>query len=87
MRNLAANATACSADNDGDYTGCTRTVLGGTPYNFVGTADVVCATPGPSPLAANRWSGTCRHQLLPAGQSVNFDTTGAQAGRVSRVGY
>jgi type IV pilus assembly protein PilA len=84
MRNLAAQATACSADNDGSYAPCTRAVLGAAPYNFVGTEDVVCTV---DTNTATRWAGTCRHQLLPAGQQVTFDTEGANAGRVTRVGY
>jgi type IV pilus assembly protein PilA len=93
MRNLAAAATACSADRDGSYdavvgppalAACTRATLAANPYNFVGTDDVVCTTPI---TTATQWQGTCRHQLLPAGQSVTFDTQGADAGQVTRVGY
>jgi len=36
MRNLSANATACSADNQGSYVPCTRAALAAAPYNFVG---------------------------------------------------
>ena len=86
MRNLAANATACSADNDGAYTTCTRAVLEGAPYNFVGTNRVTCVVPAAT-LTANRWAGSCTHADLPAGQSATFDTQGANAGRVTPVGY
>jgi type IV pilus assembly protein PilA len=84
MRNLAAQATACSADNDGSYAPCTRAVLAGAPYNFVGTANVTCNV---TTNTATRWAGDCRHNLLPAGQQATFDTEGANAGRVTRVGY
>lgn len=84
MRNLAANATACSADNDGSYALCDRPTLAGPPYNFVGTDDVVCTV---TTNTATQWAGTCRHQDLPAGQSATFDTAGADAGQVTRVGY
>ena len=84
MRNLAATATSCSADNDGSYATCTLAVLNGAPYNFVGTDDVVCQV---TTNTATRWAGTCRQQDLPAGQSATFDTEGADAGQVTRVGY
>lgn len=86
MRNLAAEATACSADNDGDYTLCTLAALQGPPYNFVGTDDVVCAVP-PAGLGPNTWAGSCRHQDLPAGQQAVFSITGADAGQVETQGY
>jgi len=84
MRNLAAEATACSADNDGSYVGCDRAALQGAPYNFVGTANVTCNV---TTATANQWAGNCRNTDLPAGQSATFDTQGANAGRVTRVGY
>ncbi len=93
LRNLAAAATACSADRDGSYAAvvgppaqpaCTAATLAAAPYNFVGTDDVVCST---TTTTTTRWAGTCRHGLLPAGQSAAFDTEGADAGQVQAVGY
>jgi type IV pilus assembly protein PilA len=86
VRNLAAQATACSADNDGSYANCGVAVLQAAPYNFVGTDRVVCQDLAGLPTAG-RWGATCRQQDLPAGQSAQFDTAGANAGRVVRVGY
>jgi len=40
LRNLAAEATAYAANNDGDYTGMTVPVLSADPYNFNGTEGV-----------------------------------------------
>ena len=42
MRNFAAQAVSCSADNDGAYTTCTEAVLTGAPYNWLGTDRVNC---------------------------------------------
>lgn len=84
MRNLAANATACSADNDGSYATCTRAALAAAPYNFVGTDGVTCTV---TTNTATQWAGNCRHGDLPAGQNASFDTGGANAGRVVTNGY
>ncbi len=71
MRNLAATATACSADADGSYTGCTVAVLQAPPYDFVGTDGVTCTG---GTIDADSWGATCRHGLLPVGQSASFST-------------
>ena len=84
MRNVAANATACSADNDGSYLPCDRATLAAAPYNFVGTDGVTCTV---TTNTATQWAGSCRHGDLPAGQSATFDTGGTDAGRVVEVGY
>jgi type IV pilus assembly protein PilA len=87
MRNLAAEATSCSANNNGAYTTCTMAVLTAAPYSWNGTDRVTCTVPA-APTAAV-WAGTCRHQDLPAGQSASFTTDPANAnhGRVTHVGY
>ncbi len=83
LRNLASNATACAAANNGNYSTCTQAVLAAAPYSFTGSDDVtLTVTP-----AANQWDATARHNLLPAGQSASFSTAGADAGEVVRVGY
>ena len=63
-----------------------RNLAEGAPYNFVGTNRVTCVVPAAT-LTANRWAGSCTHADLPAGQSATFDTQGANAGRVTPVGY
>ncbi len=84
MRNLAANATACSADNNGSYATCTRAVLAAAPYSFVGTANVTCTV---TTNTATQWAGNCRQGDLPTGQSASLDTGGTNAGQVVRNGY
>jgi type IV pilus assembly protein PilA len=84
LRNLAAQATACAADNDGDYTTCDVATLAAVPYEFVGTADVECED---GVIDADTWGASCHHTLLPAAQEAVFSTDGANAGRVTRVGY
>jgi type IV pilus assembly protein PilA len=85
MRNLAAEATACSADNDGSYAPCTMVTLNAAPYNFVGTDGVTCTLPAAP--TANTWAGQCRQGDLPAGQMATFSITGLDAGQVETVGY
>ncbi len=85
MRNLAATATSCSANNDGNYSTCTLANLQAAPYNFVGTDDVTCTQP--TAPTANTWSAQCRHTALPATQFASFSTTGADAGQVETNGY
>jgi type IV pilus assembly protein PilA len=84
MRNLAAEATACSADNDGSYVNCEVADLAAAPYNFIGTDGVTCTDIA---ATANRWAASCHHGDLPAAQFARFDTEGANAGRVETVGY
>jgi type IV pilus assembly protein PilA len=93
LRNLAAQATACSADHDGAYVDagppavtCNVGTLAAAPYNFVGTVGVTCVMQAGMPTAT-RWAASCTHADLPVGQSATFDTEGANAGRVTRVGY
>src|SRR5215211_7109333 len=45
-RNLAAVATACSADNNGSYDTCEMVgTLDSPPYNFNNSENVTCTTP------------------------------------------
>jgi type IV pilus assembly protein PilA len=86
MRNLAAMATSCSANttNNGAYDNCDFADLQAAPYNWLGTDGVACQV---TAAAGNTWTGSCRHGLLPAGQSATFSTVGADAGQVETVGY
>jgi type IV pilus assembly protein PilA len=84
MRNLAATATSCSADNDGSFASCNVATLSAAPYNFVGTDGVACTD---GTINASQWGATCRQGDLPAGQSASFSTAGADAGQVVRNGY
>jgi type IV pilus assembly protein PilA len=84
MRNLAANATACSADNDGSYATCTVAVLQAAPYSFTGTDGVTCTG---GTISATEWGASCHHADLPAAQTASFSTAGANAGRVVTNGY
>jgi type IV pilus assembly protein PilA len=90
IRNLAAQATACSADHDGAYVDgavtCNIATLAAAPYNFVGTADVTCTMDAGMPTAT-RWAASCHHTALPAAMNASFDTEGVNAGRVTRNGY
>jgi type IV pilus assembly protein PilA len=80
-RNLAAVATACSADRNGSYDLCEIALLQAPPYNFNNSLDVLCTTPTTDP---GRWVGNCRNGNLAAGESATFDT---DVGRVVRNGY
>jgi type IV pilus assembly protein PilA len=80
-RNLAAVATACSADNNGSYDLCEIALLQGPPYNFNNSEDVTCTTPTTDP---NRWVTICHNANLIAAQTATFDT---DVGRVVQNGY
>lgn len=69
LRNLAAAATACAADNGGNYSTCTLTVLQST-YDAKITQGVVISDVTP---AANSWSAKAKHQDAP--QAYYFSTT------------
>ncbi len=84
IRNLAAQATSCSASANGSYATCDRAALQAAPYNFTGTDRVTCVVPAGT-LTASRWAGSCSHTDLPAAQSASFDTNGT--GRVETNGY
>ena len=85
MRNLAAQATGCAADNNGSYATCTLAALQAAPFNFVGTDGVTCTQPVAP--AANTWAAQCRQGDLPAGQFASFSITGGDAGQVETNGY
>jgi len=79
-RNLAAVATACSADNNGSYDLCTIDVLTVAPYNFNNSEQVTCTTPITDPA---HWVTNCVNANL-TGESATFDT---DVGRVVTNGY
>ena len=68
LRNAAGAATSCSADQDGDYTGCEPANLG--PFGFNKSQHVVfsdlVATPG-------QWAATATYDL-DDGTLYRFDT-------------
>lgn len=91
VRNLAAQATACSADHDGAYVDagppavtCNVATLAAAPYNFTGTANVTCTN---GTISATQWGATCHQNDLPATMTASFSTAGTDAGRVVRNGY
>jgi type IV pilus assembly protein PilA len=79
LRNAAAAATSCSADNDGLYTNC-DTVVDLRPYGFNPT-DGVTVTPSSSGTPAGSvWSATATSTGTTA--TGSFSTAGADAGQV-----
>jgi type IV pilus assembly protein PilA len=77
LRNAAAAATSCAADNGGSYVNCSTLVqlqaFGFNPSDSV-TYTPVAAT-------ATRWEATTKH--ANAAQVFRFSTDGANAGRVT----
>lgn len=80
LRNAAAAATSCSADNNGSYTNC-GTVALLRPYGFNPTTNVT-VTPAviDVPSAGAGWSATATSTVV--GGTATFTTQGADAGKV-----
>jgi type IV pilus assembly protein PilA len=76
LRNAAASATTCSADNDGDYDTCTKALLI-SDYDFHESEDVTVTVPAPS---ATTWTATSVHDS--GGASYSFTTAD---GKVTEV--
>lgn len=77
LRNGAAAATACSADNDGDYSTCTLELLNST-YGWKHTDGLDAPTVTPSP---DKWVAT-QVAADSADTSYTFDT---DVGRVTET--
>ena len=69
LRNLAAAATACAADNAGSYSTCTLSVLQ-TTYDAKITEGVQITGVAPT---ASSWAARSKHQDAP--QAYYFSTT------------
>ena len=82
LRNAAAAATSCSADNDGDYTGTVdcHDVAVLDDYGWTNDSQVTEDTTG----ADDVWSATAVHEN--GGATYEFTTEGANAGEVTEQG-
>jgi type IV pilus assembly protein PilA len=72
LRNAAAAATSCAADNDGNYSTCDLTELN-TNYDLKHTDGVTMTVPAAT-LTANRWVGTSVHDDDSDPTTFTFDT-------------
>ena len=80
VRNAAAAATSCSADNGGSYVNC-DTIAQLRPYGFNPSADVNIAD-GDMAGTATAWTLTGADHTNLSGTTASFTTAGANAGRV-----
>ncbi len=69
LRNGAAAATACSADNNGSFLVCDKTKLDGAPYNWKHTAGVTDTNVTTN--TATQWAATAK---AANGTAFTFDT-------------
>ena len=79
LRNAAAAATTCSADNNGLYTEC-DTVAQLRPYGFNSSEGVTVTPSSGGTPAGSTWSATATSTGTDA--TASFSTTGDNAGRV-----
>ncbi len=76
LRNAAAAATACSADNNGEFTNC-GTAAQLKPYGFNSSDNVVFT---PVTASTSAWSAKTKNSN--GGDGYIFSTTGTDAGKV-----
>jgi type IV pilus assembly protein PilA len=79
LRNAAAAATSCSAENNGLYTEC-DTVVDLRPYGFNPTEGVTVVPASGGTPPGSTWSATA--SSTGTADTASFTTTGANAGRV-----